>query len=163
MGEIIRDHALLREKVEEWKKEGAVVVFANGCFDILHVGHVRYLKAAKAEGDRLVVAVNSDESVRRLKGAPRPLLPLEDRLFLLSEIRWVDAVTPFFDDDVRALLRLLKPHVHAKGTDYTPQTVPEREEVAAYGGRVAVVGDPKDHASSGLIEKIRRAYGKKDD
>ena len=158
MAEIVLNHNELSEKLESLKVLGKRTVLANGCFDLLHVGHARYLEGAKALGDVLVLALNSDESVRRLKGKARPLLPLEDRLGILSAFKAVDFVTAFDDDTVAPLILKLKPHVHAKGTDYTPDTVPERDTVAAAGGKVAVVGDPKNHASKDLIQEILRKY-----
>ncbi|MET0554368.1 MAG: adenylyltransferase/cytidyltransferase family protein [Vicinamibacteria bacterium] len=133
-----------------------VVAFANGCFDLLHVGHVRYLAGARACGDVLVVGVNGDASVRRLKGEGRPLLPAAERAQLVAALRSVDHVVVFDDDDVSRLLLALRPDVHCKGTDYTADTVPEREVVRSYGGRVAIVGDPKDHDTSRLIARLRR-------
>ena len=135
---------------------GGTIAFANGAFDLLHVGHVRYLQAASREADRLVVAINSDASVRGLKGADRPAMDEAARAELVAALRGVDYVVVFDDPDVGRLLRLLKPDVHCKGTDYTADTVPEREVVAAYGGRVAIVGDPKDHSTRDLIARIRR-------
>ena len=129
------------------------LVFTNGCFDVLHVGHVRYLRGAKALGGRVVAAVNSDASVRRLKGEGRPIMPAAERAELLAALEPVDAVVIFDEPDVRALIRELRPDVHAKGTDYTADSVPERDEVVACGGRVAIVGDPKDHSASELIKK----------
>lgn len=134
---------------------GRTVAFANGCFDLLHVGHVRYLAGARACGDVLVVGVNGDDSVRRLKGEGRPLLPEDERARLVASLRSVDHVVVFHDDDVARLLLALKPDVHCKGTDYTPDTVPERDVVRSYGGRVAIVGDPKDHDTSRLIARLR--------
>jgi D-glycero-beta-D-manno-heptose 1-phosphate adenylyltransferase len=134
---------------------GKTVALANGCFDVLHVGHVRYLRGAKAEADVLVVGVNGDESVRRLKGAGRPVLAEVDRALLVAAQRAVDHVVVFPEDDVKGLLLALRPDVHCKGTDYTPETVPEREVVRAYGGRVAIVGDPKDHDTRTLLARVR--------
>ena len=135
---------------------GRTIAFANGAFDLLHVGHVRYLQAASREADRLVVAINSDASVRGLKGADRPAMDEAARAELVAALRGVDYVVVFDDPDVGRLLRLLKPDVHCKGTDYTADTVPEREVVAEYGGRIAIVGDPKDHSTRDLIARIRR-------
>lgn len=143
----------LRERVEEWRRSGARVTLANGCFDLLHVGHVRYLHAARELGGKLVVAVNSDDSVRGLKGAGRPLMPAEERSEILSALTDVDAVVIFSENDVRALIREIRPDFHAKGTDYTVDSVPERDEVEACGGRVAIVGDPKDHSASEIIRE----------
>jgi rfaE bifunctional protein nucleotidyltransferase chain/domain len=162
MAEVILNHNELSRKIEALKAHGQKVVFTNGCFDLLHVGHVRYLRGAKALGDVLVLALNSDDSVRRLKGKERPLLPLEDRLGILSAFEMVDFITAFDDDTVTPLLLKLKPQIHAKGTDYTPETVPEKETVASFGGKVAVVGDPKDHASKDLIQEILKKYGPKE-
>jgi rfaE bifunctional protein nucleotidyltransferase chain/domain len=134
---------------------GRTVALANGCFDLLHVGHVRYLAGARAEADLLVVGVNGDASVARLKGPGRPLLPAPDRALLVAALRSVDQVVVFEEDDVTALLLALRPDVHCKGTDYTVETVPEREVVRSYGGRVAIVGDPKDHDTRKLIQRLR--------
>lgn len=144
----------LRPKVEELKKSRQRIVLTNGCFDVLHVGHLRYLQAAKALGDVLVVAVNSDASVKRMKGEGRPILPIQDRLELVAALACVDYVVEFSEPTVELVLKALTPHVHAKGTDYTVESVPERDVVKAYGGTVAVVGDPKDHSTKSLIEKI---------
>ncbi len=133
---------------------GRTVAFANGGFDLLHVGHVRYLEAAKREADLLVVAVNSDASVRAAKGEGRPVLPESARAELIAALRCADYVTIFNDATVDRLLTLLKPDVHCKGTDYTVETVPERETVRAYGGRVAIVGDPKDHSTTSLLTRL---------
>jgi rfaE bifunctional protein nucleotidyltransferase chain/domain len=135
---------------------GRTVAFANGCFDVLHVGHVRYLAGARAEADVLVVGINGDASVRRLKGPDRPVMPEADRALLVAALRVVDHVVVFQEDDVKALLLRLKPDVHCKGTDYTPDTVPERDVVRGYGGRVAIVGDPKSHDTRVLLERLRR-------
>ncbi len=143
----------LRRRVDEWRRAGERIILTNGCFDVLHVGHVRYLRGAKALGGRVIVAVNSDASVRQLKGAGRPVMPAAERAELLAALEPVDAVVMFDEPDVRALIRELRPDVHAKGTDYTEETVPERDEVLACGGRVAIVGDPKDHAASEIIKK----------
>ncbi|MCC6336110.1 MAG: adenylyltransferase/cytidyltransferase family protein [Myxococcales bacterium] len=128
---------------------------ANGVFDLLHVGHLRYLEGAKALGDVLVVAVNSDASARALKGPGRPVIPEAERAELISALACTDLVLLFDEPDVRAVLRALKPHVHAKGTDYTPDSIPEKAEVEAWGGRVAVTGDPKDHSTSALVQKLK--------
>jgi rfaE bifunctional protein nucleotidyltransferase chain/domain len=141
----------LRERVAEWRRAGARVTLANGCFDLLHVGHVRYLHAARELGGKLVVAVNSDASVRALKGEGRPLMPAEERAEILSALADVDAVVIFPENDVRAIIREIRPDFHAKGTDYTAESVPERSEVEACGGRVAIVGDPKDHSATEII------------
>src|SRR6476469_1688064 len=149
----ILSRTALAPQVAEWRRTGDVITLANGCFDLLHVGHVRYLQAAKELGGRLIVAINSDESVRRLKGIGRPLMPAEERAEILAALADVDAVVIFDEPDVRALIREIHPDVHAKGTDYTRDSVPERNEVMAYGGRVAIVGDPKDHSTSSLLSQ----------
>jgi rfaE bifunctional protein nucleotidyltransferase chain/domain len=145
----------VRARVESARAAGRTVALANGCFDVLHVGHLRYLEGAKAEADLLVVAVNGDASVRRLKGEGRPLLPAADRALLVAALRAVDHVLVFEEDDVRRVLLALRPDVHCKGTDYTVDSVPERDVVRSYGGRVAIVGDPKRHDTRRLIEKVR--------
>ena len=143
------------EKVAAARAEGRSIALANGCFDVLHVGHVRYLQGARAEADVLVVGVNGDASVRRLKGDDRPLLPAGDRALLVGALRAVDHVIVFDEDDVRGLLLALKPDVHCKGTDYTAETVPERDVVRSYGGRVAIVGDAKQHDTRVLLERVK--------
>ena len=153
-GSRIVDRTRLQEAIAAAKKDGRRIVFCNGCFDVLHVGHVRYLEAAKALGDLLIVAINSDEQARRLKGPSRPLMRQDQRAEIVSALAAVDFVTIFEEPTVAELLLALKPDVHAKGTDYTEDTVPERDVVRSYGGRVAIAGDPKDHSSSGLIEKV---------
>jgi rfaE bifunctional protein nucleotidyltransferase chain/domain len=135
---------------------GKTIAFANGCFDLLHVGHVRYLQGSAAEADRLVVAINDDRSVEALKGPGRPILPARDRAELVASLRGVDYVVVFGDADVERLLLLIKPDVHCKGTDYTADTVPERAVVQSYGGRTAIVGDPKHHATRELVARIAR-------
>jgi rfaE bifunctional protein nucleotidyltransferase chain/domain len=150
----------LKQRIAEWRQAGESVTLANGCFDLLHVGHVRYLHAAKALGGRLIVAVNSDESVHALKGEGRPLMPAEERAEILSALADVDAVVIFSERDVRALIREIRPDIHAKGTDYTADTVPERDVVRECGGRVEIVGDPKDHSASEIISsrlRVRRS------
>ncbi len=149
----------LRQRVAEWRRAGERIVLANGCFDLLHVGHVRYLKAAKALGDRLVVGVNADERVRELKGEGRPLMSAAERVEILAALEPVDAVVIFSEPDVRALVREVRPDIHAKGTDYTAENVPERDEVIACGGHVAIVGDPKDHSATEFIRSMRRPAG----
>ena len=134
---------------------GRSVALANGCFDVLHVGHMRYLEGAKAEADVLVVGVNGDTSVAKLKGPGRPVLPEADRAVLVAGLRSVDHVVVFQEDDVTRLLSTLRPDVHCKGTDYTEDTVPERDIVRSYGGRVAIVGDPKNHDTRTLIARVR--------
>ena len=134
-----------------WRSAGESVTLANGCFDLIHVGHVRYLHAAKQLGGRLVVAINSDDSVRALKGAGRPLMPAQERAEILASLADVDAVVIFSEPDVRTLIREIRPEIQAKGTDYTAESVPERDTVLEYGGRVEIVGDPKDHSTSEII------------
>jgi rfaE bifunctional protein nucleotidyltransferase chain/domain len=151
----IGDLASVRARVDEARRQGRTVALANGCFDVLHVGHVRYLHGARAEADVLVVAVNGDRAVRRLKGEGRPVMPAGDRALVVAALRDVDHVLVFEEDDVEAVLRALRPDVHCKGTDYTPQSVPERDVVREYGGRVAIVGDPKDHDTSRLLARLR--------
>jgi rfaE bifunctional protein nucleotidyltransferase chain/domain len=145
----------VRRSLDVARQDGRTVALANGCFDVLHVGHVRYLEGARREADVLVVGVNGDASVRRLKGEGRPLVPAPERALLVAALRAVDHVVVFEEDDVRALLLALRPDVHCKGTDYTEDTVPEREVVRSYGGRVAIVGDAKDHDTRRLIERVR--------
>jgi len=140
---------------------GKRTVLANGCFDILHVGHVRYLEGARSLGDILVVAINSDRSVRALKGAGRPILSEHERVALVSALRCVDHVVVFDEPDVTRVIDVLHPAIHAKGTDYTEATVPEREQVLAYGGQVRIAGDPKDHSTRDVIRRILETYGKK--
>jgi rfaE bifunctional protein nucleotidyltransferase chain/domain len=135
------------------RKAGRTIAFANGCFDLLHVGHIRYLQAAAAEGDRLIVAVNDDEMAAR-KGPGRPIMAAADRAAMVAALRGVDYVVIFPEPTVAPLLELLRPDVHCKGTDYTQASVPERETVLAYGGRIAIVGDPKDHSTRDLLARI---------
>ena len=141
----------LRQRVANWRKAGERITLANGCFDLLHVGHVRYLHAAKKLGGRLIVALNSDSSVKTLKGPDRPLMPENERAEILSALQDVDAVVIFSEPDVRALIREVRPDVQAKGTDYTADTVPERDVVRECGGRVEIVGDPKDHSVTEIV------------
>jgi D-glycero-beta-D-manno-heptose 1-phosphate adenylyltransferase len=147
----------LRDKLAEHKQRGQRIVFANGCFDTLHVGHVRYLDGARREGDILVVGVNADSSVCNLKGPGRPILDENARALLVAALRAVDYVILFSEPSVDSLLDDLRPHVHAKGTDYTMENVPERATAARIGIRVAIVGDPKDHSTRGLLESVRKA------
>lgn len=154
MGEVLEREALAARLADD-RARGLTVAFANGCFDLLHVGHVRYLQAAAHEADRLVVAVNDDDSVRRLKGPGRPVLAGADRAELVAALRGVDYVVLFGEPTVAPLLERLRPDVHCKGTDYTVDTVPERETVRAYGGRIAIVGDPKDHSTRDLLARVR--------
>lgn len=144
----------------QWRELSETMVLANGAFDLLHVGHVRYLEAARALGDRLVVAVNSDDSVRLSKGSSRPILPELERVEILSHLWMVDRIVLFDSKTVTPVLEALRPEIHAKGTDYTVDTVPEREVVAAYGGRTAICGDPKDHASTDVIATILARFGR---
>ena len=141
----------LVRKVEEWRRAGERITLANGNFDLLHVGHVRYLAGAKALGGKLVVAINSDESVRALKGEGRPIMPEHERAEIVAALADVDAVVIFSELDVRAIVREIRPEIQAKGTDYTVDSVPERDTVAECGGRVAIVGDPKDHSTTEII------------
>jgi len=150
----------LVERLAEPRRRGQRIVLANGCFDLLHVGHTRYLEGAKQEGDVLVVAVNSDAGVRALKGPGRPLLSAPERAALVAALAAVDYVVIFDEPTVAPLIQALRPDVHAKGTDYTPETVPEREAVRAVGGRVAIVGDPKQHSTRNLLAGIRRRFGR---
>jgi rfaE bifunctional protein nucleotidyltransferase chain/domain len=149
----------LRDRVAEWRRSGEPIVLANGCFDLLHVGHIRYLRGAKLLGGKLVVAMNSDQSVSRLKGAGRPLMPATERAEIIAALADVDAVVLFDEPDVRALIREIRPDVQAKGTDYTRENVPERDEVLAYGGRVEIVGDPKDHSTTDFLARLRSWSG----
>lgn len=156
MGEVLtRDDVAAR--IQRDREFGRTIAFANGCFDLLHVGHTRYLQAAAREADRLIVAVNDDDSVRRLKGANRPILNAADRAEMLAALGGVDYVVIFGEPTVTPLLEQLRPDVHCKGTDYTVDTVPERETVRAYGGRIAIVGDPKDHSTRDLLARVRQA------
>ena len=140
--------------VDAAHRRGEKIILANGCFDVLHVGHIRYLTGAKAIGGFLVVAINSDEQVQKLKGAGRPVQNENERAEIVASIRGVDAVTIFPEPNVEALIRALRPDIHAKGTDYTEKSVPERDVVLSVGGRVAIVGDPKDHSSSEIISSM---------
>jgi rfaE bifunctional protein nucleotidyltransferase chain/domain len=146
--------AQLKEITDREKKKGKRIVLANGCFDLLHVGHIRYLKEAKEQGDVLVVALNSDSSVHALKGEGRPILNEEERVEIISSFYFVDYVTIFEEPNVENILRALKPHVHAKGSDYTKETVPERETVLSYGGEIAITGGPKVKNTSDISRKI---------
>lgn len=147
----------LTRRVADWRAEGHRIVLANGCFDVLHVGHVRYLRGAKELGGKLVVGVNSDETVRALKGEGRPRMPAAERAELVAALADVDAVVVFPEPDVRALVREIHPDIHAKGTDYTADSVPERDSVLECGGRVAIVGDPKDHSTSDLLRQWKES------
>ena len=156
---LILDRGALVARISTEKAGGTRIVLANGCFDILHAGHVRYLEGARALGDMLVVGINSDEQVARLKGAGRPVLPERERAELVASLQAVDLVTIFAEPTVTELLLAIKPDVHAKGTDYTEETVPERDVVRSYGGRVAIVGDPKDHSTSKILKKVSSEGG----
>jgi D-glycero-beta-D-manno-heptose 1-phosphate adenylyltransferase len=152
---VILDHQTLAEQVDAAKAEGKTVVFTNGAFDLLHVGHIRYLQGAAQLGDLTVCALNSDASVRRLKGEGRPVVSLEHRMEIVAALECIDRVTSFDEPTVENLLLLLKPDIHAKGTDYTEDSVPEVEIVRSYGGKVAITGDPKDHDTTKIIGEIR--------
>lgn len=147
----ILDRTQLRSQVEQWRRSGEIITLANGNFDLLHVGHVRYLRGAKALGGKLVVAINSDESVRSLKGEGRPIMPEQERAEIVAALADVDAVVIFPELDVRTLIREIRPDIQAKGTDYTAESVPERDTITEYGGRVEIVGDPKDHSTTEII------------
>ena len=155
MGRLISEAELI-EAVARDRAAGRRVVFANGCFDLLHVGHIRYLKGAAAEGDRLIVAVNDDRRVRELKGPERPIVPAAERAEILAALAAVDYVVVFADATVERLLRLLTPDVHCKGPDYTVDTVPERAVVRAYGGQTKIIGADKDHSTRNLVERLAR-------
>jgi rfaE bifunctional protein nucleotidyltransferase chain/domain len=154
MSRIITDHQQLQRVVSDYRSAGRRIVFANGAFDILHVGHVRFLEGAAAEGDLLVVGVNSDESIRRYKSPDRPLQPLAERMELVAAFRCVDLVTSFDEPTCDAILEVIRPHVHAKGPDYTPENLPEWPTLQRLGIRLAAVGDPKNHSSSEIIERM---------
>lgn len=156
MRKIVARNAV-RDLAESWRREGHSITLANGCFDVLHVGHIRYLHGAKALGGKLIVAINADDTVRILKGEGRPRVPAEERSEILAALTDVDAVVIFPEPDVRALIREIKPNVHAKGTDYTAESVPERDEVIANGGRIEIVGDPKDHSSSEMLKRWKES------
>lgn len=147
----------LLDRVAQWRAQGERIILTNGCFDVLHVGHVRYFRGAKEIGGKVIVGVNADATVRKLKGEGRPRTPEKERAEVIAALGDVDAVVIFPEADVRALVRDIQPDIHAKGTDYTTQTVPERDEVAKYGGRVAIVGDPKDHSSTELLKKWKES------
>lgn len=149
-----RNRLVARMAIE--RSKGKKIVLANGCFDLFHVGHIRYLQAAKELGDLLIVGINSDEQVRKLKGLNRPFMPENERAEIIDALACVDYVTVFSEPTVTELIRAVRPDFHAKGTDYTPETVPEKDIVAEYGGQVAIVGDPKNHSSTDLLNKISR-------
>ncbi len=144
----------LISRVQAERSAGATIILTNGCFDLIHAGHIRYLAGAKALGGFMVVGINSDKQVRNLKGNGRPYISETERAEIISSLRFVDVVTIFDEPTVDELIDAIRPDVHAKGTDYTTETVPERERVLAYGGRIAIVGDPKDHSSTDLIKVI---------
>ena len=154
MESIIISREELVRRVASAREAGARIVLANGCFDVLHVGHVRYLAGARELGDVLIVGINSDEQVAAQKGPGRPVLPADERAEIVAALEPVTYVTIFDEPTVEQLLLALKPDVHAKGTDYTPDTVPERDVVRSYGGQVAIVGDPKDHSTSEIISRL---------
>ena len=152
---IIKDIDRLVQIINKLKAKGKKIVFGNGCFDILHVGHIRYLKGARDLGDFLIIAVNSDSSARAIKGSDGLIMPEDERLEILAAIEHIDYVTIFAEPTVENLLLKLKPHIHAKGTDYTKETVPERNTVASYGGQIAIVGDEKNHSSTEIKSHFR--------
>ena len=156
MNALILTETELRRVVSDEREKGKSIAFANGVFDVLHVGHIRYLQDASKEADVLVVAVNSDDSVRAIKGPSRPVTNERERAELVSAIRGVGYVTIFSDASPARLIAALKPDVHCKGTDYTADSVPEREVVLSYGGRVAIVGDPKDHSTTDILNRLKR-------
>jgi D-glycero-beta-D-manno-heptose 1-phosphate adenylyltransferase len=147
----ILNRSELRTRVEEWRRAGERITLANGNFDLLHVGHIRYLRGAKALGGKLIVAINADESMRTLKGEGRPVMPEHERAEIIAALADVDAVVIFPELDVRAIIREIRPDIQAKGTDYAVDSVPERDTLAEHGGRIAIVGDPKDHSTSEII------------
>ncbi len=156
----IRKLAQVAEERERWRGEGRTVALANGVFDLLHVGHVRYLQGARELADVLVVAVNSDASTRAYKGPGRPYVPESERAELVAALACTDRIILFDEPNVRGIIRALKPDVHVKGTDYTPDSIPEADEVRAYGGRTAVAGDPKDHSTTEMAQRTGRESGK---
>lgn len=156
MNEKILTREQLKRRVEKWRRSGEKITLANGCFDVLHVGHVRYLHAAKELGGKLIVAVNSDESTRSLKGDGRPHMPESERAEILAALADIDAVVVFSEPNVRELIREIHPDVQAKGTDYTAESVPEREVVMEFGGRVEIVGDPKDHSATEILRQMEQ-------
>jgi rfaE bifunctional protein nucleotidyltransferase chain/domain len=159
MTDNISSQIISREELSDYartvRERGDRVILANGCFDLIHAGHVRYLAGAKALGGMLLVAINSDEQVFALKGDGRPAMPEQERAEIIAAFRFVDAVTIFDEPTVEEIIRIVRPDIHAKGTDYTTETVPEREIVREYGGQVAIVGDPKDHSSTALLNRLR--------
>jgi rfaE bifunctional protein nucleotidyltransferase chain/domain len=162
MGKIVKNWDKLSAIVKRLKKQGKKVVLTNGCFNILHAGHIRSLKDAKRLGDCLIVAVNDDQSVKKLKGKNYPLIPLKERLEILESLEPIDYLTTFSEAKVDKLLLKLRPHIHAKGTDYTKENVPERDTVLSYGGEIAIVGDPKNHSTTDIISFLANSgWGKK--
>jgi D-glycero-beta-D-manno-heptose 1-phosphate adenylyltransferase len=155
---VVFTHAELLEWASSARRAGRTIALANGVFDLFHVGHLRYLEGARHEADHLVVAVNADDTVRQLKGAGCPVIPAAERAEIIAALRCVDAVVVFPEPTVAPLIEALRPEVHCKGTDYTVETVPERETVRAYGGRIAIVGDPKHHATRALLAQIRTTH-----
>jgi D-glycero-beta-D-manno-heptose 1-phosphate adenylyltransferase len=155
----VRSLEQAKAEVDAQRGRGGTIALANGVFDILHVGHVRYLEGARALADMLIVAVNSDASARANKGPHRPIVPEAERAELVAALACVDLVIVFDEPDVRAVIRALRPDVHVKGTDYTPETIPERAEVEEYGGRVAIAGDPKHHSTSEMVGRIGEGKG----
>jgi rfaE bifunctional protein nucleotidyltransferase chain/domain len=153
MGEIV-ERSGLAPLIARWRQAGESITLANGCFDLLHVGHVRYLQGARALGGKLIVAINSDASVHRLKGDGRPAMPQDERAEIIAALACVDAVVVFDEPDVRALIREIRPDIQVKGTDYTAESVPERDTVIECGGRVEIVGDPKDHSTTEILHRI---------
>ncbi len=149
----IMERSLLAERVRQWHAAGERVVLTNGCFDLLHVGHIRYLRGARELGDRVIVAINSDASARTLKGPGRPVMNEQERAEIIAALEDVDAVVIFSEPDVRGLIREIQPDIQAKGTDYTADSVPERDAMAEVGGSVAIVGDPKDHSTTELLKQ----------
>ena len=160
MKKVVRDHQELVQIVEKLKSQGKKIVLTNGCFDIIHVGHIRCLKAAKQEADILIVAVNSDSSSEKIKEKGRPITPEEERLEILSSLECIDYLTLFSEPTVDKLITLLKPHIFAKGTDYTIENVPERDSALSIGAQISIVGDPKKHSSSELIKTIYKLHKK---
>jgi len=158
MGEYIKDINTLKKIVETERSKGKKIVFGNGCFDIIHAGHIRYLRAAKKLGDILIVAINDDESITKLGKRKKVVTPAMERAEILTAIGCVDYVITFNEPTVERLLLELKPDIHAKGTDYTEETVPEKDIVLSYGGKVAIVGDPKNHSTSDIIKTIHDLY-----
>ena len=154
----LRSLEALRMEVEKLRSSGKKIALANGVFDLLHVGHLRYLQGAKTLADTLIVAVNSNASARASKGPGRPIVPDEERAELLCALMCVDYVTVFDGPDVRPIIQAIKPDIHVKGTDYTPESIPERDEVLAYGGTVAVAGDPKNHSTTAALELLRKSW-----